>query len=69
MTSNINFNEWVIKNPTYTDCYEPFYEESDLVFILKELKDEERIEFIRLEEKQNPVQFKKFREDYPEFFE
>lgn len=45
-----------------------FFEESDILFILDELEGKEREEFIRLEEKQNPLHFKKFREDHYTYF-
>ncbi|MCL2115577.1 MAG: hypothetical protein FWH29_05080 [Methanobrevibacter sp.] len=69
MKSNINLNEWVIKNPRFIDRYEPFHEESEIIFVLKELKGEERKEFIQLEEEQNPVHFNDLRERRPDLFE
>lgn len=65
----IDLNNWIITDPTYCDQYEPFFEVTDLVFILTELKGEEKEEFIRLEKQQNPIHFKKFREKRPDLFE
>ncbi|MCL2157085.1 MAG: hypothetical protein FWH54_03585 [Methanobrevibacter sp.] len=68
MKNNIILNEWVIRNPRFIDRYEPFYEESEIIFVLKELKGEERKKFIRLEEEQNPVHFNDLRERRPDLF-
>ena len=68
-TRKIDINNWIIKNPSFIDRYEPLSEEGDIIFILGELDGEEREEFIRLEEGQNPLQFKTFREEFPSLFE
>jgi len=61
--------DMIIIKPTYTNHYEPFYEESTVKDYLDWLDGEDRENYIRLEEKHNPVQFKKFREKYPKYFE
>lgn len=58
----------VITNPTYSNRYEPFYEESNIRDNLSWLEGEDRENYIRLEEQQNPIQFKRFREKNPEYF-
>jgi len=64
----IDIHDWVVTNPIYVDHYEPFFEESDVRFILNELKDEDREKYIKLEKKQNPVHFKEFIKENPELF-
>ena len=59
----------IITNPMYIDHYEPFYEESSIKDNLDWLEGEDRENYIRLEEEQNPIHFKIFREEYPEYFE
>ena len=59
----------VIANAMYIDYYEPFYEESNIKYNLSWLTGEDRENYIRLEEQQNPVQFKVFRKEHPEYFE
>ena len=59
----------IINNPMYSKHYEPFLEESNIKDNLSWLTGEDRDNYIRLEEKQNPIHFKVFREEYPELFE
>ena len=61
--------DMVINNPMYIDHYEPLYEESHIQDYLSWLTGEDRNNYIRLEEQHNPVQFKIFRKEYPEYFE
>jgi len=65
----ININNWLIINPFYIDHYDSIFEEPDIMIMLEELEGEQREEFIKLEEQQNPVHFKAFREEFPEYFE
>ena len=52
----------------YIDHYEFFLEESHIKDYLSWLTGEDRKNYIRLEEQHNPVQFKVFRKEYPEYF-
>ncbi|MCL2114812.1 MAG: hypothetical protein FWH29_01150 [Methanobrevibacter sp.] len=61
--------DMLITDPMYIDHYEPFYEESNIQDYLSWLKGRDREDYIRLEEEQNPVHFKAFREEFPEYFE
>ena len=61
--------DMVITNPTYADQYEPFFEESNIRSYLDWLEGEDRENYIRLEEQQNPVQFKKLRKKRPDLFD
>ena len=61
--------DMIITNPMYTDHYEPFFEETLIIGYLDWLTGEDRENYVRLEERHNPVQFEIFREEYPEYFE
>lgn len=61
--------DMIVTNPDYSNRYEPFFEEADIKNYLSWLTGEDRENYIRLEEEHNPVQFKKFREEHPEYFE
>ena len=61
--------DMIITNAFYTDEYDELFEESHIQAYLSWLTGEDRENYIRLEEQHNPIQFKKFREEYPELFE
>jgi len=63
------FKDMVIVNPCYIDHYEPFHEEQTIKDYLSWLTGEDRKNYIKLEKKHNPTQFKRFKEKYPEYFE
>jgi len=60
--------DMIINNPLYSDKYDGLFEESHIKDYLSWLKGEDRKNYIRLEEQHNPVQFKVFRNEYPEYF-
>ncbi|MCL2116677.1 MAG: hypothetical protein FWH29_10715 [Methanobrevibacter sp.] len=67
--TKLNLRDMVIKNPNYANQYEPLFEIPTIWTYLSWLEGEDREDYIRLEEQQNPVQFKAFREKFPECFE
>ena len=61
--------DMLITTPIYSDKYDELFEESHIIDYLSWLEGEDRENYIRLEEQQNPSHFKFFREEYPELFE
>ena len=68
MKDKVNVEKLVLKDLMYDDQYEPFLEESCILGYLDFLKGEDRENYIKLEEKTNPIHFKKFKEENPEYF-
>jgi hypothetical protein len=61
--------DMILTETYYIDAYDEHFEEPLIKDYLSWLEGEDRENYIRLEEAQNPVQFKKFREENPEYFE
>ena len=61
--------DMVIDNPFHSEYYDYLYEELTIKDYLSWLTGEDRKNYIKLEEQQNPVQFKKFRTENPKLFE